>query len=79
MWQELTAWVRRGLYQARKAAEACGVPVVPGTNEALTTADAAHAFAKESGYPIILKAAMGGGGRGMRIVRAGEQLGPSYT
>lgn len=64
--------------QARKAAEACGVPVVPGTNEALTTADAAHAFAKKSGYPIILKAAMGGGGRGMRVVRAEDELDDAF-
>ncbi len=45
--------------------------MVPGTEEALTTAEAAHKFAKESGFPIILKAAYGGGGRGMRVVKAG--------
>lgn len=54
------------------------MPVVPGTVEALTTAEAAHAFAKESGFPIILKAAYGGGGRGMRVVRTGMANLPSF-
>jgi biotin carboxylase len=54
--------------RARALAKECGVPVVPGTEEALTTSEQAVAFAKEAGLPIILKAAMGGGGRGMRVV-----------
>jgi Carbamoyl-phosphate synthase L chain, ATP binding domain len=57
--------------QARALATACGVPVVPGTEHALSTAEEAHAFAKQAGFPVILKAAMGGGGRGMRVVRDG--------
>lgn len=44
------------------------MPVVPGTEEALTSSEQAVAFAKEAGLPVILKAAMGGGGRGMRVV-----------
>jgi pyruvate carboxylase len=59
---------------ARRAALACGVPVVPGTNESLSSADEARAFAEEAGYPVILKAAMGGGGRGMRIVRDASEM-----
>ncbi|WIA32059.1 hypothetical protein OEZ86_002911 [Tetradesmus obliquus] len=54
---------------ARRAATACGVPIVPGTNQALESAEEALAFAEEAGYPVILKASMGGGGRGMRVVR----------
>lgn len=56
---------------ARKLAIEVGVPIVPGTNEALMEVSGAFAFAAEVGYPIILKAAMGGGGRGMRVVRSG--------
>lgn len=58
---------------ARAMATACGVPVVPGTEHALSTPEEAHAFAKMAGFPIILKAAFGGGGRGMRVVRAGVE------
>eukprot|EP00878_Enallax_costatus_P014326 GHUV01014985.1.p1 GENE.GHUV01014985.1~~GHUV01014985.1.p1 ORF type:complete len:629 (+),score=177.76 GHUV01014985.1:102-1988(+) len=54
---------------ARRAAIECGVPIVPGTNQALQNAEEALKFAEEAGYPVILKAAMGGGGRGMRVVR----------
>jgi biotin carboxylase len=58
---------------ARRAAIACGVPIVPGTNQALQSAEEALVFAEQAGYPVILKASMGGGGRGMRVVRNGEQ------
>ena len=56
---------------ARAMATEIGVPVVPGTETAMSTAEEAHAFAQSSGFPIILKAAFGGGGRGMRVVRNG--------
>lgn len=56
---------------ARRAAIECGVPIVPGTNHALENAEEALKFAEEAGYPVILKASMGGGGRGMRVVRNG--------
>ncbi|HEV3459497.1 MAG TPA: acetyl-CoA carboxylase biotin carboxylase subunit [Thermoanaerobaculia bacterium] len=56
--------------QARQAATAAGVPVLPGSREPLAGADEARRLAAEVGYPIILKAAGGGGGRGMRIVTA---------
>ena len=48
------------------------MPVVPGTDQALTTVESARAFSEESGFPVILKAAMGGGGRGMRVVHRGD-------
>ena len=57
--------------QARAAAEECGVPVVPGTKAAISSAEQALDFARAAGLPVMLKAAYGGGGRGMRVVRAG--------
>ncbi len=54
--------------RARKTMIAAGVPVVPGTEEAVADADAAEAAARSIGYPIMLKAAAGGGGKGMRRV-----------
>ena len=55
--------------QARQIAKQAGVPVVPGSEEPLKDAEEAVAVADEIGYPIIFKAAAGGGGRGMRVVR----------
>ena len=57
---------------ARAMATEIGVPVVPGTETAMSSAEEAHAFAASAGFPIILKAAFGGGGRGMRVVRSGN-------
>ena len=59
---------------ARTLAVAAGVPVVPGTTEALRDADQARAIAEEFGYPVLLKAAAGGGGKGMRVVHAPGEL-----
>jgi pyruvate carboxylase len=59
---------------ARKIAQAAGVPVVPGTPEPVRTVEAARAFADKVGYPIMVKASAGGGGRGMRVVRAAGEL-----
>ena len=60
--------------QARKTALEAGVPVLPGTEEPLENAAVALALAKEVGFPVILKAAAGGGGRGMRVVHEAEDL-----
>jgi acetyl-CoA/propionyl-CoA carboxylase biotin carboxyl carrier protein len=60
--------------EARKVAERAGAPLVPGTVEPLSGPDAAAAFGAEHGYPIALKAAFGGGGRGMKVVRAAEEV-----
>ncbi len=58
---------------ARRLAAAAGVAVLPGTSEPVKTTAAAHKAADEIGYPVMVKAAMGGGGRGMRVVHdAGE-------
>jgi acetyl-CoA carboxylase biotin carboxylase subunit len=53
---------------ARRAAEAAGAPVVPGTNTPLESIEEARATATRVGYPVMLKAAAGGGGKGMRLV-----------
>ena len=59
---------------ARTLAVHNGVPVVPGTTEALRDADEARAVAEQYGYPVLLKAAAGGGGKGMRVVREESEL-----
>jgi acetyl-CoA carboxylase biotin carboxylase subunit len=59
---------------ARSLALANGVPVVPGTTEAISTAKEAEKLANEFGYPLLLKAAAGGGGKGMRVVAAPKDL-----
>jgi acetyl-CoA carboxylase biotin carboxylase subunit len=59
---------------ARRAAMAAGVPVVPGTTESLQSYDQARETALELGYPVMLKAAAGGGGKGMRQVAAESEL-----
>ncbi|MBZ5591812.1 MAG: pyruvate carboxylase [Acidobacteriia bacterium] len=53
---------------ARELAQNAGVPVVPGTERPIATADEARKMAGEIGFPLIIKAAFGGGGRGMRVV-----------
>src|SRR6202048_1956009 len=58
---------------AREAAAAAGVPTVPGSRGRLESPEAAFALAKATGFPVMIKAAAGGGGRGIRIARsAGE-------
>ncbi|MGC1415187.1 MAG: biotin carboxylase N-terminal domain-containing protein, partial [Candidatus Acidiferrum sp.] len=59
---------------ARRLAVLADVPVLPGTEEAISSAGEARKFAAEIGYPVIVKAAMGGGGRGMRVVRDETEL-----
>ena len=59
---------------ARQLAIAANVPVVPGTTSALTDAAEAARIAEDFGYPVLLKAAAGGGGKGMRVVRQPGEL-----
>src|SRR3954464_532722 len=61
--------------QARRAMQAAGVPILPGSENPLESEEEALALAREIGFPVIVKAAAGGGGRGMRIVRTEEELG----
>jgi acetyl-CoA carboxylase biotin carboxylase subunit len=60
--------------QARAFAEKAGLPLLPGARGVLKNADEAETIAREIGFPVILKAAAGGGGRGMKIVRAGGDV-----
>lgn len=53
---------------ARRIAERVGAPLAPGTSDPVTTGDEIRAFAAECGYPVAIKAASGGGGRGMKVV-----------
>jgi acetyl-CoA/propionyl-CoA carboxylase, biotin carboxylase, biotin carboxyl carrier protein len=59
---------------ARRAMQAAGVPIVPGTTEAVRDASEIAGLAHEIGYPLILKAAAGGGGKGMKVVRSAEEI-----
>ena len=59
---------------ARQLAIAAGVPVVPGNADGVKDADEAIAIAEAYGFPVLLKAAAGGGGKGMRIVRTKDEL-----
>ncbi len=59
---------------ARKTVQAAGVPVVPGTVEPIATEQEVFRVAREIGFPVMLKATAGGGGKGLRLVRAEPEL-----
>src|SRR5688500_10199798 len=59
---------------AKRLAKKANVPTVPGTEHGLTDPAAVKKAAKEIGFPLIIKASFGGGGRGMRVVKTGEEL-----
>ena len=63
--------------RARQAMEKAGVPFVPGTSRGVESFEEAEQVAARIGYPVMLKAAAGGGGKGMRLVHDPEQLKPS--
>ncbi|MFW5800445.1 MAG: acetyl-CoA carboxylase biotin carboxylase subunit [Spirochaeta sp.] len=60
--------------EAKRSAINAGVPVIPGSDGPITDIAAAKKSAQEMGYPVIVKAASGGGGKGMRIVRSESEL-----
>ena len=64
--------------QAREMAKQAGAPVVPGSQGPLDGVDEAQALADAIGYPVMVKAAAGGGGRGMRVVREREMLARAF-
>ncbi len=64
--------------QARALAQKVGVPIVPGTENTLSDLDEATRFCRESGYPVMIKASAGGGGRGLRVIRSEPELAPSF-
>lgn len=63
---------------ARRAMESAGVPIVPGTASPLGSVDAALEVARRVGYPVLLKAAAGGGGKGMRVVYSQKEMASSF-
>jgi acetyl-CoA carboxylase, biotin carboxylase subunit len=65
--------------QAREMAKHAGAPVVPGSEGPVAGVDEAQGLADSIGYPVMVKAAAGGGGRGMRIVREREDLARAYA
>jgi acetyl-CoA carboxylase biotin carboxylase subunit len=60
--------------KARMAMKQANVPILPGSEGVIANADEAREWAKEIGYPVIVKASAGGGGRGMRVIRKEEEL-----
>lgn len=60
--------------EARKIMKEAGVPVVPGTEKPVTDIEDAKKVAAEVGYPIMLKALAGGGGKGMRLVHSEDEM-----
>ena len=64
---------------AKAAARSAGLPLLNGSDGAVTTIEEVHAAAEIAGYPVILKAAAGGGGKGMRVVNAREDIEMAYN
>jgi len=64
--------------RARETMKAAGVPVIPGSDGALNCIEDAVKCAEKLGYPVILKAALGGGGRGMRVVTCRRDMGMAW-
>ena len=64
---------------ARRVMRKAGIPILPGTESGVSGAEEAARIAAEIGYPVLLKASFGGGGRGMRIVTAESELAPALA
>jgi acetyl-CoA carboxylase biotin carboxylase subunit len=60
--------------KARQAMKRCGVPILPGSDGVIATEEEALEWAQAVGFPVIVKASAGGGGRGMRVIRSAEEL-----
>src|SRR3546814_10430029 len=60
--------------EAKRTAVKLGLPVVPGSPGAVTFSDETKSLAKDIGYPVLIKAASGGGGRGMKVVPGEDSL-----
>jgi len=63
---------------AKQTVQALGLPVVPGSDGAVESVEDAVAFGNKAGYPVLIKAASGGGGRGMKVVRAEAEMTEQY-
>ena len=64
---------------AKRTAEQLGLPVIPGSEAAIESDAAAEAVARTIGYPLLIKAAAGGGGRGIKLVREPDEMGRALT
>ena len=64
---------------AKKTVKALGLPTVPGSDGAVTTIEEAQKVAKDTGYPVLIKAAAGGGGKGMKVAHNAEGLAEAYN
>ncbi len=64
--------------EARETMKRCGVPTVPGSDGCIDTIEEAEAFARKVGYPVLIKATAGGGGKGMREVHRPEDMAAQY-
>ena len=64
--------------EARNTMMAAGVPVIPGSKEAIYDVEMGAKIAEEIGYPVIIKAALGGGGKGMRVAQTAEEFEASF-
>jgi acetyl-CoA carboxylase biotin carboxylase subunit len=65
--------------EAKRAADDAGIPIVPGSDGAVETEEAARKIAKKFGYPVLIKATAGGGGRGMKLAREAGELGEALA
>lgn len=65
--------------RAREVMSELGVPTIPGSDGALNGPEHATQVAREIGFPVLLKAVSGGGGRGLRIVRSAAEVGPAFS
>ena len=65
--------------EAKKTAEAAGLPLVPGSPGAVESLEEAHELAKGIGFPLLVKAASGGGGRGMKVANSADDLSEAYS
>ncbi len=65
--------------EAKVTAKRLGIPVVPGSDGAVTSEADAKAIAQKMGYPVLIKAAAGGGGRGMKVARSPEEVGSALS
>ena len=64
--------------RARSAMAAAGVPIIPGTTDPVASADEVARLGEEIGYPLLIKAAAGGGGKGMKVVRNADEAGRAF-
>ena len=64
---------------AKQAAEDAGIPVVPGSDGAVNTLDEARTTAKKIGYPVLIKATAGGGGRGMKVAESADDIANAFS